>query len=103
MIFVSFFSNYDITIKTTVILYIPMAGIILALFFSLWPYYGTRIIVSLIFVGIFAIFLAYDLQRVSGRFGDEYSIDDYVIAALMIYVDIIIMFKCILQIFGGNN
>ena len=98
--FWSFFTTKDLTTKVGFLLYLPVAAIILILFLTVWRVYITGIVISLIFVGIFSAFLAYDLQRVSGKFGVEYEIDDYVFAALMIYIDIILIFKTLLAIFG---
>jgi FtsH-binding integral membrane protein len=47
---------------------------------------------------LFGIYLIFDTQLILGRFGLEYSIDDYIIAALNIYIDIIQMFLYILQL-----
>jgi FtsH-binding integral membrane protein len=49
-------------------------------------------------VVLFGIYLIFDTQLILGRFGYEYSIDDYIIAALNIYIDIIQMFLYILQL-----
>ncbi len=101
--FWSFFTTKDLTTKIGFYLYLPVAAIILILFLSMWRSYITQIVISLIFVGLFSAFLAFDLQRVSGKFGVEYSIDDYVFAALTIYIDIILIFKTLLAIFGSSK
>ena len=49
---------------------------------------------------VYSIYLIYDTQLVMGKFGQEYQIDDYILAALMIYIDIIQIFLYLLQIFG---
>ena len=49
---------------------------------------------------VYSIYLIYDTQLVMGKFGVEYMIDDYILAALMIYIDIIQIFLYLLQIFG---
>ena len=49
---------------------------------------------------IYSIYLIYDTQMVMGKFGNEFDIDDYVFAALNIYLDIINLFIKILQILG---
>jgi FtsH-binding integral membrane protein len=38
-----------------------------------------------------------------GKFGNEYSIDDYIFAALNLYLDIINLFLYILRILGASN
>jgi FtsH-binding integral membrane protein len=51
-------------------------------------------------VMLYSIYLIYDTQLVMGKFGVEYSIDDYVVAAMMIYIDIIQIFLYILRLLG---
>jgi FtsH-binding integral membrane protein len=55
---------------------------------------------------IFCMFTIYDTQKVLGSWGghkQEYSVDDYVFAALNIYLDIIQMFIYILEIIGTRK
>jgi FtsH-binding integral membrane protein len=52
---------------------------------------------------LFGIYLIFDTQLILGKFGLEYSIDDYIIAALNIYIDIIQMFLYILQLLRRDN
>lgn len=49
---------------------------------------------------VYSIYLIYDTQLVMGKFGVEFDIDDYVFAALNIYIDIIQIFLYILQLLG---
>ena len=44
------------------------------------------------------MYLVYDVQLISGKFGREYSIDDYIFAAMELYIDIIRLFLEILRI-----
>ncbi len=50
---------------------------------------------------IYSLYLIYDTQLVMGKCGVEYSIDDYVFAALNLYLDIINLFLYILRIVGA--
>ena len=52
---------------------------------------------------IYSLYLIYDTQLLIGKFDNEYSVDDYVFAAINIYLDIINLFIYILQILGGSN
>ena len=47
---------------------------------------------------MFGLYLVYDVQLISGKFGIEYSIDDYIFAAMELYLDIIRLFLEILRI-----
>lgn len=55
-------------------------------------------VVCILGVFIFSLYLIYDTQLIMGKFGSEYHIDDYVIAALMVYLDIINIFLYLLQL-----
>jgi FtsH-binding integral membrane protein len=52
---------------------------------------------------LFSLYLIYDTQLVMGKYGAEYQIDDYIIAALMIYIDIIQIFLYLLELLGKRN
>ena len=54
-------------------------------------------------VFLFSLYLIFDTQLVMGKFGNEYMIDDYIIAALMIYIDIIQIFMYLLELLGHNR
>ena len=60
-------------------------------------------VLSCILVIFYGLFLIYDTQLVAG--GGKYSIslDDYIVGALIIYVDIMGMFLELLKIFGDRN
>lgn len=53
-------------------------------------------------VFIYSIYLIYDTQLISGKFENEFEIDDYVIAAVNVYLDIINLFLYILSILGNK-
>ncbi len=53
-------------------------------------------------LALFSLYLIYDTQLIMGKHGREYSIDDYVIAALNIYLDIVNIFLYLLSLFGGK-
>lgn len=57
-------------------------------------------------VALFSMFIVYDTQKIIGVLGghkQELSIDDYVAAALMLYLDIINIFIDLLQLLGDNK
>lgn len=49
---------------------------------------------------VYSIYLIYDTQLLIGKFSISYSIDDYVLAVMMIYIDIIQIFLYILELLG---
>jgi len=86
-------------------------GGFLFVFTSIMIFWGLLILIfgfflytlyCLIGVILFSIYLIFDTQLILGRFGNEYSIDDYIIAALNIYLDIIQLFLYILSLLRRN-
>jgi len=51
----------------------------------------------------YSIYLVMDTQLVMGNLGVAYEIDDYIIAAMNIYIDIIQIFLRILELLGRKN
>ena len=49
------------------------------------------------------IYLIYDTQLLIGRRGKKFSEDDYILAAITLYLDIIVLFLQILKIFGDKK
>jgi FtsH-binding integral membrane protein len=52
---------------------------------------------------LYSIYLIFDTQLILGKFGLEYSIDDYILAALSVYIDIIQLFMFFLQLLRGTR
>ena len=52
---------------------------------------------------LFSIYLIYDTQLLIGKGKVKFSEDDYILAAINIYLDVIILFLKILQIFGEKK
>ena len=63
-------------------------------------YYFIGCIIGLI---IYSIYLIIDTQLMIGKFGLKYEIDDYIIVALNLYLDIINLFLYILRLFGETK
>ena len=61
------------------------------------------IVYNLFGVLIYSVYLIYDTQLVAGGKRYELSMDDYVIAALIVYLDIIMIFLYLLQMLGGSQ
>ena len=54
-------------------------------------------------VVLYSFWLIYDTQMLIGKYGNEYSIDDYVIASMMLYLDILQIFIQILNLIGTRR
>ena len=52
---------------------------------------------------LFCIYLIYDTQMLIGSRGKKFTEDDYILAAITLYLDIIVLFLQILKIFGENK
>ena len=52
---------------------------------------------------VYSLYIVYDTQLIMGQLGLKYNIDDYCLAALNLYIDIIYLFLKILQLIGGRK
>ena len=52
---------------------------------------------------VYGLLLLIDTQLVCGGGFHEFSIDDYVIGALILYLDFVMLFLHILSMFGGSE
>lgn len=57
-----------------------------------------NVLLCILGVFIYSLYLLYDTQLIFGKVGAEYNVDDYIIASLNIFLDIIQIFVYILQI-----
>ena len=77
----------------------------LLFFFIFHPVYYVLLIIVAGIV-IYSLYIIYDTQLILGELGYEYEVDDYVLAALNLYIDIIYLFIRILQLLSiltGQN
>ena len=61
--------------------------------------------VILIYIGLilFGLYLSYDVQLIVGRGEEKFAEDDYILASINIYLDVIGIFIRILALFGSRN
>lgn len=83
-----------------ILLAVMFVGSILAIFIKNRV---VNLVLSIFGVILFGIYLIYDTQLVIGKNSRKYSIDDYIIAALNLYIDIIQIFLYILSILGNSQ
>ena len=62
-----------------------------------------RIVISGVSVIVFGLYLIFDIEMIVGGHYCEFGIDDYVIAAMQVYLDIIMMFLHIVKLIGGDR
>lgn len=85
------------------ILFVSITIMFFSGLFGIW--FGTwlRILYCCLGVLVYSIYLIFDTQLVMGKFGLQFDIDDYIIAALNIYLDIIQIFIYILSILNDSR
>ena len=71
--------------------------------FPLFYWIGGMIIYCLLGIMLYSVYIIYDTQLILGKLGIEYNIDDYCLAALNLYLDIIYLFIRILALLGRRN
>merc|ERR1712038_1984575 len=59
--------------------------------------------VSALLVVFYGLYLIYDTQLIAGGRSHELSYDDYIVGALLIYVDIMMLFLELLRLFGDRS
>jgi FtsH-binding integral membrane protein len=67
---------------------------------------GALMVYDVIGVLIFTFYIVFDTQRILGEHGGhkvQFGVDDYVFAALTLYLDIINLFLYLLQLFGDRR
>lgn len=78
---------------------VVLAGIMLAFF----PSKIAQIGLSLVTILLFSLYLIYDTQLLVGGKEYQYSMDDYIVAALQIFIDIVRIFLEILKILAATR
>ena len=62
-----------------------------------------RVVISGVSVIVFGLYLIFDIEMIVGGHYCEFGIDDYVIAAMQVYLDIIMMFVHILRLISDRK
>ena len=60
-------------------------------------------VVAVLLVIFYGLFLIYDTQLIMGKHENRLSYDDYIIGAMIVYIDIIMLFLEILKLLGDKN
>ena len=72
--------------------------------FGFYFWVGYYVFFILFAILIYSLYIIYDTQLIIGKLGGlAYSVDDYCLAALNLYIDIIYLFIKILQLVGGGG
>eukprot|EP00795_Rhopilema_esculentum_P014482 gene14482-5545_t len=100
-------TKYDFTGCGGVLFVACISLLLFGIFAGIFVPSGSISIVNMVYAGLGALlfmgFLAYDTQLIMGGRKFEISPEDYVFAAMMLYIDIIYIFLFILSLIGGKN
>ena len=58
---------------------------------------------SALLVVVYGLYLVYDTQMIAGGKSHSLGYDDYIVGALLLYVDIMMLFLELLRLFGGRS
>jgi FtsH-binding integral membrane protein len=75
---------------------------IMTFFLMFWNSYYVTILIATLGVIIFSAYLVYDTQLIVGGKSRQYQIDDYIMAAINLYLDITRIFMYVLALVGGR-
>ncbi len=81
-----------------------LLSLIFSIFAFVMPHKFLRwwyILICFLGVCLFGIYIIIDTQLIMGKCGIQFGVDDYVLAALNIYIDIVYLFIYILRIIGA--
>lgn len=95
----SFTTETDFTVHAALLYSLSMVLFLWGLFILIFGFF-LYTLYCVLGVILFSVYLIFDTQLIIGKYGKEYGIDDYIIAALNIYIDIIQIFLFLLQILG---
>ncbi|OQV14484.1 putative Protein lifeguard 1 [Hypsibius exemplaris] len=100
----SFQTKYDFTYRHGFLLIGLIGLIFFGMFAGIWHSRVLGVFYGFLGAMVFGMFLVVDTQlMLGGRHKFSYSPEDYIFAALSLYLDIINMFLYILQIFGASR
>ena len=95
------FTKKDFTILMPFLFCILIVVIMYGIFVGIYGRYVTIIYCSLMII-LYSIFLIIDTQLIIGGKRHQLSLDDYLIGASLLYLDIVILFLEILRLLGGK-
>jgi FtsH-binding integral membrane protein len=90
----------DFTLKSSALFLFGIGALLFSLFAIFTSNKLVYILVCTLFVILFGAYLIYDTQMIIGNKNHDISIDDYMLASFLLYVDIINLFLNLLQLMG---
>ena len=96
-------TSIEVFMALAFIVYLAMLPIIIiSLFVGLGALYTVYCCLGVVFYGLYLIIDTMMIVKGKGMSGRGCSMDDYIIGAMMLYIDIIMMFLYLLRLFGGK-
>jgi len=92
------FTKTDVTKARSIISGLIMTALLVLIFALCFRSRFLSVIYSGLVGVIFTIILAYDIQKLIGKYEQQYSLDEYIMASLDLYIDIIQIFLAILSV-----
>lgn len=100
----AFQTKYDFTNLSGMLFVSLVVLILFGIFAGIFHSRVLSVLYACIGVIIFSLYLVYDTQLViGGKHKYQFSVDDYVFAALNIYLDIVNLFLFVLALVSGGN
>jgi len=97
------FTKTDVTKKGSIISGLFMVALLVLIFALCFRSRFLSVVYSGLIGIIFTIVLAYDIQKLIGKYELQYSLDEYIMASLDLYVDIVQIFLAILSVRRGSD
>jgi len=99
----AFTTKSDFTVCGPVLFVCGFAFAFILPFFFIWSGKAMNMVFALLGVILFSFYLLFDTQLIMGGKRYEIDIDDYIMAAMILYLDIINIFLQLLKLFGNNK
>lgn len=96
-------SKRDFTVCGGVLISVTTSLILFGFFMIFFNTHFLNLIFCEVAIILYSIFIVYDTQLIAGGRYQEITFDDYVIGALILYVDIVGIFLYILSLFGSKS
>ena len=100
----AFQTKYDFTYCSGILFVLSLNLMFFGIFVAIWPYEALSMVYTVLATGLFSVYLVVDTQLIMGG-NKKYSIspEEYVFAALNLYLDIMNLFILILSLVGRGR
>ena len=96
-------TKHDFTVCGGALVSVSTSMVLFGFFMIFFNTHYVNLIFCELAIVLYSVFIVYDTQLIAGGRYAEISYDDYVIGALILYVDIVGLFLYILSIFGAKS